>query len=47
MTLCVLSLLHLVLSVQKLLSSVDWNLIQADSMVAGPDRDAGGERVSV
>lgn len=47
MTLCVLSLLHLVLSVQKLLSSVDWNLIQADSMVAGPDRETGGERVSV
>lgn len=46
-TVCVLSLLHLVLSVQKLLSSVDWNLIQADSMVAGPDRETGGERVSV
>lgn len=48
MTLCVclwlLSLLHLVLSVQKLLSSVDWNLIQADSMVAGPDRETGVAR---
>lgn len=46
-TLCLLSLLHLVLSVQKLLSSVDWNLIQADSMVAGPDRETGGESFSL